>query len=262
MNFIKYNIILLLSGFPAIFLFSLGLMACFAPLALFAKMAKPPVIILVPVTILAGAFQVYFWGLWSAYCVAITYKFTLRPEVTRHWIYFVTGFFNSSSLISWLSYKEREGESYQRQREIQTGTMYYAAVAWVAFIVFSIWPTLITPTYGWVMNYLGLGDLPVFAAESRVAEYTDNDYNYSFQFPSDWKMKKPPPNGEFGEVRVMLQGPRGASVMVAVGKLGTVISKEKFDSNPNSLSIVQQMIDLTIEQIYRLRRESQEYDFL
>jgi hypothetical protein len=39
--------------------------------------------------------------------------------------------------------------------------------------------------------------------------------------------------------------------MVAVGKLGTVISKEKFDSNPNSLSIVQQMIDLTIEQIYK-----------
>ena len=146
-------------------------MACFAPLALFAKMAKPPVIILVPVTILAGAFQVYFWGLWSAYCVAITYKFTLRPEVTWHWLYFVTGFFNSSSLIAWLSHKERQGESYQRQREIQTGTMYYAVVAWVAFIVFSICPTWITPTYGWAMNYLGLGDLPVFAAESRVAEY-------------------------------------------------------------------------------------------
>ena len=45
-------------------------------------------------------------------------------------------------------------------------------------------------------------------------------------------MKKPPPNGEFGEVRVMLQGPRGASVMVAVGKLGTVVSKENFDSSP------------------------------
>ena len=131
-------------------------MACLAPLALFAKMEKPPMVIVIPLMILAGAFQVYFWGRWSAYSVATTYKFTLRPEVTWDWLYFVCGFFNSSSLIAWLSHKERQGESATRQREIQSGTMYYAAVAWLAYIVFAIWPKLTLPVYGWAMDYVGL----------------------------------------------------------------------------------------------------------
>ena len=156
MNFIKYNIVLLLSGFPAILIFSVGVFACLAPLALFAKMEKPPLIVVILLTLLAGAFQIYFWGLWSAYCVAVTYKFTIRPAVTWDWLYFITGFFDASSIIAWLSYKEQEGESYQRQTEVQRGTMYYAAVAWIAYIVFAIWPSLITPVYGWATNLLNL----------------------------------------------------------------------------------------------------------
>ena len=156
MNFIKYNVILLLSGFPAILLFSFGVVACLAPLALFGKMQKPPLVIVIPLMLLAGAFQIYFWGLWSAYCVAVTYKFTLRPAVTWDWLYFVTGFFDASSLIGWLSYKEQRGETYTRQTEIQKGTMYYAAFAWVAYIVFAIWPSLITPVYGWATDRLDL----------------------------------------------------------------------------------------------------------
>jgi hypothetical protein len=149
MNYIKYNAILLFSGFPAVMLFSLGLMICVAPLALFGKFTKPPTIIVVPLVILAGAFQIYFWGLWSAYCVATTYKFTLRPEVTWDWLYFVTGFFNSSSLIAWMSHKERQGESLERQKSIEKGTVYYGVVAWITFIVFSVFPAWMTPGYGW-----------------------------------------------------------------------------------------------------------------
>jgi hypothetical protein len=119
----------------------------------------------------------------------MTYKFTLRPEVTWDWLYFVTGFFNSSSLIAWLAHKERQGESHQRQKSIERGTMYYGLVVWIAFILFSIYPAWITPGYGWALNYLGLGQLPVFAAESDVAEFNDNVYQYGFQYPPDWKMK-------------------------------------------------------------------------
>jgi hypothetical protein len=59
---------------------------------------------------------------------------------------------------------------------------------------------------------------------SKPIEYTDNDYDFAFLFPSDWKMKKPPEKGEFGEVRVMVQGPRGAYVMAIVGKTA-ILSK-------------------------------------
>lgn len=156
MNFIKYNAILLLAGFPAILIFSFGLMACLAPLALFSKTNKPPFILMLPLMILAGAFQLYFWGLWSAYCVAVTYKFTLRPAVTWDWLYFVTGFFNSSSLLVWLSHKEQQGESLGRQQETQRGTIYFAAIVWIAYIVFAVWPSLITPAYGWATDILGL----------------------------------------------------------------------------------------------------------
>jgi len=156
MNFIKYNLVLLVSGFPAIIIFSFGLVGCFAPLALFAKMEKPPRIIVILLVFLAGAFQIYFWGLWSAYCVAVTYKFTMRPAVTWDWLYFVAGLFDVSSLIGWLSYKEQQSVSYQRQTEIQKGTIYYAVFAWIAYIVFAIWPSLITPVYGWATDRLGL----------------------------------------------------------------------------------------------------------
>jgi hypothetical protein len=64
-------------------------------------------------------------------------------------------------------------------------------------------------------------------------------------------MKKPPDKGKFGEVRVLLQGPRGVTATVTVGKLGAVISKEQFDSSPNSQLVVEKMIDFTIEQIYK-----------
>ena len=156
MNFIKYNLVLLLSSFPAILLFSVGVVACLAPLALFAKMRKPPLIVVIPIMLLAGAFQIYFWGLWSAFCVAVTYKFTLRPAVTWDWLYFVSGFFDASSLIGWLSYKEQQGQTYERRTEIEKGTMRYVAFAWIAYIFFAIWPSLITPVYGWATDRLDL----------------------------------------------------------------------------------------------------------
>lgn len=87
---------------------------------------------------------------------------------------------------------------------------------------------------------------------SKVAEYTDNEYNYVFQFPSDWKMKPPPPKqeGDLGEVRVFILGQR-ASLTVTVGTLGKAINKSQYEGNPNSDRIVKGMIDLSIEQVYK-----------
>jgi len=58
------------------------------------------------------------------------------------------------------------------------------------------------------------------ATDARIMEYTDNEYNYTFKFPSDWTEKEVVEQDELGEVRVLLQGPRASSIMVLVNPPG------------------------------------------
>jgi hypothetical protein len=92
MNFILFNVILLFAGFLAVLVFSVGLMACLAPMALFAKSENPPKAVMLPLIGIAGIYQIYLWGFWSAFCVAMAIRFTQKPEVTWDWLYWITGF--------------------------------------------------------------------------------------------------------------------------------------------------------------------------
>lgn len=87
--------------------------------------------------------------------------------------------------------------------------------------------------------------------EPRILEYTDKEYGYSFQFPSNWRMEKAPQGSEISEIRVLLQGPRGSSVIAVVGQVEKSMTKEEFDGSPDKSKIVEQMIDLSIDQIYK-----------
>jgi len=51
-----------------------------------------------------------------------------------------------------------------------------------------------------------------FASAASVAEFSDHQYSYAFQYPADWKMKPPPAKqkDDLGEVRGFIQGPRAA----------------------------------------------------
>jgi len=100
--------------------------------------------------------------------------------------------------------------------------------------------------------FLMVGVSPT-ATDARIMEYTDNEYNYTFKFPSDWTEKEVVEQDELGEVRVLLQGPRASSIMVLVNTLGKgrKISKEHYNSIPNRNSFVNQMINFTVDQIYR-----------
>ena len=100
--------------------------------------------------------------------------------------------------------------------------------------------------------FLMVGVSPT-ATDARIMEYTDNEYNYTFKFPSDWTEKEVVEQDELGEVRVLLQGPRASSIMVLVNPLGKgrKISKEHFNSIPNRNSFVNQMMNFTVDQIYR-----------
>jgi hypothetical protein len=87
--------------------------------------------------------------------------------------------------------------------------------------------------------------------EGKIIEYTDNEYGFSFQFPSDWKMKNTSSKREFGEARVIMMSPKSTMLMVMVQKLEKPISKQAFDNNPNSNALVDSMINYTIESVYK-----------
>ena len=99
---------------------------------------------------------------------------------------------------------------------------------------------------------LTLGAVSCLYAEPKIMEYTDNEYKYTFQFPADWKMQKVPPTNEMGEVRVLLQSPHHkSSVMVLVGHIEKGVNKTKFNNSPKRNEIVERLIDLTIEKVYK-----------
>ena len=87
--------------------------------------------------------------------------------------------------------------------------------------------------------------------DGKIVEYIDNEYAYAFLFPSDWKMVAAPPKGESGEVRVIMKSPKSTQLMVIVAKLESSISKQAFVNNPNSNTIVEAMINYTIESVYK-----------
>lgn len=157
MNFILFNFILLFAGFLAVLIFSVGLMASLAPMALFAKSENPPKAFMLPLMGIAGIYQIYFWGFWSAFCVAMTIRFTQKPEVTWDWLYWITGFMECTALIGWLAYKERQGSrSLAEVRGIERGTVLYSLIAIAAFLVFAFAPSLMLRPYGWALKPLGL----------------------------------------------------------------------------------------------------------
>jgi hypothetical protein len=159
MNFIFFNILLLFAGFPAVLLFSFGLMACIIPLAPFVKGKNPPKSVIFSIAAIAGGFQIYFWGLWAAFCVAVTMKFTQKPEVTWDWLYWICGFMWCTSLIGWLAHKEQQSSAtVEEARRVQSSTTFYSLIAIAAFLIFAFAPSLAEWPYGWFMNLTGLSE--------------------------------------------------------------------------------------------------------
>lgn len=96
---------------------------------------------------------------------------------------------------------------------------------------------------------MSTGD-PIRLSRQTISEYTDNEYDYAFQFPVDWKMKEVPEAGESGEMRVLLQGPI-CMVSTTISKVGKAITKRQFEDHPSRDTISQGMINLTVEQVYK-----------
>jgi hypothetical protein len=94
-------------------------------------------------------------------------------------------------------------------------------------------------------------------AEAPPREYVDHQYQFAFQFPADWKFEKNPPPGEAGEVRAIIRHPeKPMRVMATVGHIGKTFTKQQFESSPNRNAVVEAMMELSVEQVYK--RTSQE----
>ena len=141
-------------------IFSLGVFACMLPLFPFLRgdNPNPPKLITFTTIFLAALYQIYFWGLWSSYCVAVVMRFTQKTEVTSDWLYWVCGFMWCSALIGWLSAKEQQGQTLKNAQATQRGTLLYKSLAIVAFAMFALYPSLCELPYGWFFKLTGLSD--------------------------------------------------------------------------------------------------------
>jgi len=146
----------MVTSWVGLMVFSLGLVASMLPLLLFLKCEKPPNVVIFFTVFLMAVFQIYFWGLWSAYCVALVMKYIQMESVTMNWLYWVCGFIWCTALIGWLSAKEQHGQSFEKIRNIEKGTAFYKLTAIVGFLIFAFSPNLAFYPYGWFMKLTGL----------------------------------------------------------------------------------------------------------
>lgn len=87
-------------------------------------------------------------------------------------------------------------------------------------------------------------------AQTRIDQFVDSEYNYSFEYPSDWHIRKLPEGEKDKSVRVALQGPNGSSFTVVVDKADKKTTREEFQGNPQRKEVVAAMMRDTVEQVY------------
>ena len=102
----------------------------------------------------------------------------------------------------------------------------------------------------WVVISILLMRAPAFTGDEPM-EYQDNQYQFAFSFPQNWKLEKAPPGNEYGDTRVIVSHPtRPIYAMAAVGQLGKTVTKERYDTNPNRNEIVKAMMRITVWEDY------------
>jgi hypothetical protein len=88
-------------------------------------------------------------------------------------------------------------------------------------------------------------------AQSKIEEFYDRDYGYSFHYPAGWQVHKLPEGEANRDVRALLQGPNGSSFTAIVENSGTK-NAEKDDLAAEEVKArVEALMSQTIEQVYK-----------
>jgi hypothetical protein len=139
---------MVIADFVCLFIFGLALMAVLAPFALVSRKASPSRVLVIAMAVTGGAFQVYFWGLWAAFCSATAARYSAMPGVSHHWLYYIAGFMFCSGPLSYIQLKDTQSaQSRDEVSEIDHYTAFYSWIALVAYIVFCIRPASYTWLY-------------------------------------------------------------------------------------------------------------------
>lgn len=150
MNFIIFCGILLLAGFPAVFVFSAVVLGLATPLV---ALKDKPFAVQIPFVSLLFLGQAYFWGAWATFSVGLTSRFVSKPEVQFGWLYWLAGFSLCTSLIGWLGAKERAANETAKESPPSAGGLaLYWFICAAAFVAFAIWPTVAEFCYGWLLR--------------------------------------------------------------------------------------------------------------
>jgi hypothetical protein len=90
-------------------------------------------------------------------------------------------------------------------------------------------------------------------AQAPPVEYVDKEFDFAFQVPKDCKFDKLPTHGgPMQSMRVLVRHPdKPMYVMATVTQLGKSVTKRRFDSSPSSSSIVDGMMELSVEEVYK-----------
>ena len=155
--FWKFLIIMIAADFLCFIIFAFLVTALLAPLALVGRKNSVALItaVAIPQIILAGVVQIYFWGLWAAFCSAMAAKYSVMPEISHHWVYYVVAFLCCTAPITYMESREiAAAENASEASSTRRGTSVYRAIAIAAFVVFSIWPSLYSWPYSWVLTHI------------------------------------------------------------------------------------------------------------
>ncbi|MBI3417842.1 MAG: hypothetical protein HY043_21325 [Verrucomicrobia bacterium] len=151
----KYFLKFMLADFLCTIVFTFVVVTTLVPLAFGAKVQTAGKILAVPVIVVSGAAQIYFWGFWAAFCSGFAAKYSAMPTVSHRWLYYVTAFFFCTAPLGWLSLEETQvAQSSQERRGIERGTTLYSLVAIAAFLVFCFWPALVEWPYAWALSHI------------------------------------------------------------------------------------------------------------
>ena len=114
------------------------------------------------------------------------------------------------------------------------------------------WPYFVVTRLSTAERNAAKEDSVGLIAEAPPREYVDHQYQFAFQFPAGWKIEKNPPPGEAGEFRAIIRHPtKPMQVMATVGHLSKTLTKRQFESSANRDTVVEAMMELSLEQAYK-----------
>jgi hypothetical protein len=169
---------LLVGSFLAPIAFAFMLTPFMGLMALTARGSRPRLSsVAYPVLAISFLAQTYFWGMWAAYCAALTIVRVSHPSVTHTWLYYTVTFLFVTAPIGYLASKEQaSAASAEEGCGINRGSTLYSTLAILAFLAFMLWPALMAKPYGWLIGLV----VPI---EGRVAQSVENKY---FQTLDSW----------------------------------------------------------------------------